>query len=723
MPVVLLLAWSGAGGWAQAPGELTGRELRPIQDIGSALTDLVLGGRGRLKSVVVTEDSERRLAVKVSYEGLAGRDLTAQALDDERKRVAGVSEGKVRLEAGAGEVVLALTLDEGAAEDTFTSGFVQLTVTRPGRAAPELIRVYPAVKGWRREIAPENLVLDVRLEPEGDAASLPVGGGPPPLLPLPPMRPLAVHAMQPVGTASPLELKPVTALRLQDSGGLTRKRAPGASPSPSPPPAPEHVSVAEPLVVSSTHRHESVLRPITGFHFGLPEDVAERGGGGPGMPPLNLLAMVRPSVDMQLDQVTRLWPEVFPDRRPDSGIFYFVPRAYHLEWNPDEGYGMRMLYQAATAEGEAGQVAISVRLTAGVDASETQLAEALLRAYAASHPGVKFTELRPLPLAHEPDVSISDDLGRQYDIPADRVTVHAISDALGEIVVSWVTDPVTKENLQLALVEDVGINGTVVLTPAGEAVGPLRVPLRIALADRATLGRPRWRRGEAWRNETPFPMRLRYVHALLVEGSDPIIYSWRPVGEGTTVLPRSQVRFDAARVPAWIGGGGDARVKRVWLDCVAPHDRDRDAYDRKLLASITGGVTSLGAYAITFKSLTPLADTGAAEIAVLVRSRYFDPQSREVRQKPAVAITEDGQEHGVGPVYLVNRQPGEEIPDDPLYEYRLSLVMPDGEEHEGSNWIAGSRLRVLIGTVQIRQSLGHVPGQPAGGEGGGGDGG
>lgn len=700
-------------GWGQSPGGLVNRELKPIQDVGAALADLVLGGKGRLERVVVTEDSERRLALKVSHAGLAGRDLTAQALDDDRKRLAGISEAKVRLEEAAGEVVLALTLDDDAPRDAFTSGFVQLIVTRPGRAAPQLIRLYPAVKQWQRDIAPENLVLDLALEPEGDAAALPMGTGPPLVLPLPPLRPLALQTMQPAGAGSPLELKPVTMMGLQRHPTGMRPATPG-TPAVQPPTAvSEHTAVAEPLLTASASRHITTLRPITGFHFGVPEEVTDLGGLGPNMTrPFRLTTRVRASLDMNPDDVTTLWPEVFPDRNPNSGIFYFIPRAYHLDWNPDEGYGMRMLYQAATDGDAAGQVAISVRLTAGVDGSEMQLAHALL---AAAH-GDDFEELRPLPLASEPEVSISDDLGVQYDIPADKVSVHAISDALGEIVVSWVTDPVTKENLQLALVEDVGINGRVVLTPAGQGaeVWPLSVPLRIRLADRATLGRPRWRRGEQWRNDTPFPLRLRHVHALLVEGSEPIIYSWRPVGDNTTVLPRSQVRFDAARVPVWIGGAADARVKRVWLDYVVPQDRDRDAYDRELLTSITGGVTTLGAYSITFRSLTPLADTGAAEMSVMVRSRYFDPQSREVRHKPAVAITEDGHEYTIGPVYLVNRQPGEEIPDDPLYEYSLSLVMPDGQEHVGSDWIAGNRLRVLIGTYQIRQSLGHVPGQPDG---------
>jgi hypothetical protein len=160
-------------------------------------------------------------------------------------------------------------------------------------------------------------------------------------------------------------------------------------------------------------------------------------------------------------------------------------------------------------------------------------------------------------------------------------------------------------------------------------------------------------------------------------------------------------------VPAWL----DGKATRMWLDYTIPADRDREAYDKQALSVITGSISSLTTQQITFKALTPLEDTGAAEISVMVRSKYFDSRDRAVRQKPAVPITEDEGEVTVGPIYLVNRQPGESVGGDPLFEYTLSVVMPDGATHPGATWIPSDQLRVLIGAAQIRQAVGHVPGE------------
>ena len=59
---------------------------------------------------------------------------------------------------------------------------------------------------------------------------------------------------------------------------------------------------------------------------------------------------------------------------------------------------------------------------------------------------------------------------------------------LGEIEVSWVTDPVTKENLQLALMQDIGVNGDVSFAATGGALAP-QVPIAIQIADRDSFGR------------------------------------------------------------------------------------------------------------------------------------------------------------------------------------------------------------------------------------------
>jgi hypothetical protein len=269
---------------------------------------------------------------------------------------------------------------------------------------------------------------------------------------------------------------------------------------------------------------------------------------------------------------------------------------------------------------------------------------------------------------------------------------------LGEIEVSWVTDPVTKENLQLALMQDIGVNGDVSFTATGGALAP-QVPIAIQIADRDSFGRGRWSRKEGYRNLTPYPIRLRYLHALIIDPRNnlPILYTWSL--DNVEVPPQARVAWDAARVPAWI----DSEAKRVWVDYSVVDSCD--ACDKQVLDGITGGVTSIAAEQVTFHTITPLADTGGYEISAQIRSKYFDPKDR-AELKKSIVLKADNQDFILKPIYNVSRPAGE-----PLFEYLLELAMPDGTIHTGTTWIPTDNLRVLIGRSQLEQSLGKLPGR------------
>jgi hypothetical protein len=387
---------------------------------------------------------------------------------------------------------------------------------------------------------------------------------------------------------------------------------------------------------------------------------------------------------------------IYPDKNPASGVFYYHPRSYHLVWTPDSGHAMRILYGAAAGDAASGEVLMSATLQSGLDLSEVQLAQELLNAYKRRNPATVFTALRPLPLEEGGlDVSLGAVLG-QYSIPKEKVAITGLSDVLGEIEVSWVTDPVTKENVQLALMRDVGVSGDVTFSASGGALAP-QVPIAIQLADRDSFGRLRWSRTDGHRNGTPYPIRLRYLHALVIDPRNnlPILYSWSL--DGAEVPPLAKVQWDAARVPAWI----DTEAKRVWIEYGVVEDCD--PCDKQVLDRITGGVTSIAADGITFHTITPLADVGGYEITAHVRSKYFDPKDRAELQK-SVVLKADNQDFTVRPVYNVTRGPGE-----PLFEFLLELAMPDGTIHRGTRWIPSDGLRVLVGRAQLEQSLGTLP--------------
>ena len=128
------------------------------------------------------------------------------------------------------------------------------------------------------------------------------------------------------------------------------------------------------------------------------------------------------------------------------------------------------------------------------------------------------------------------------------------------------------------------------------------------------------------------------------------------------------------------------------------------------MKSITSGATQAASReTINLVTLTPFADTGAIEMGVRLRSKYFHPTDREMQTSSQLIFIEDREEVSGGKVYLVDRQVGEEVADDPLFEYQIELIMPDGRAYTAENWLSSNNLRLRIGRYQLEQAFGTVP--------------
>lgn len=760
-----LLSLLGGGGTACAEGfsGLRGQELRPFADqqevIGGMLRGLFSDEAAHIDAVSVEEDDEERLTLRVRGTRLNGKLVVGEVLGADKAVQRQVSSPRTRVPDTGEATGLTLTLATDAAEGTdLHSAYLRLRVLREGRALAEAQQMFHLPKRWQRAVPPENLTVRVVMRPEGAAARLREDR---PQLVIPRLRPVMAVAMlaapalevdtnRPgmdfrsfdLSTADPklceqacardnrcrsfTYVKPgvqgrnarcwlksgVPASRRDTCCVSGLKAAPQPSPTPSPAPAAGAPLIARPLLISprllatpapvkpavtTLAASPKLMLDMSRFKFGIPAEDQGKGARGPAAMPIDLVSQIGFEAGQDPGEVMRIWPQVYQDRNPASGVFYFMPKAYHLQWDPVEGYGLRMLYGAATGDGAAGGVVMAASLSAGVDSGDIAFVGDLLRAWQKRHPGSVYSELRRLPIDKPPEIGLAGGLQQVYNIPPDKIAINAISDALGEIDVQWLTDPVTKENLQIALVEDVGINGSLTFTPAGGALPPQRIPVSIQLADSATFGDFRWQRGQTWRNQTPYPIRLRYMHALLFEDDLPIVYSWH-LGD-TTVPPKAQAEFDAAGVPRWL----DGRAKRMWLDYGV--ERDCAACDREVIATLTGGVSTLGAAPVVFHTLTPLADLNAAEMSVMVRSRFFDARSREPRQLGPLVLNADASDFRIGPLYQDPDATG------PLFEYRIELVLKDGTTFTGDTWVPSDKLRVVVGTAQVRQSLGRLPGE------------
>lgn len=717
---------AGAAGSRSPDQNLVGTTLRPVEDadalIGDLIDRLTRGGsrdqRPTIDRVLVTEDGPRRIAVTVSYTGLPNARLAGEIRGRDRRSPAQIQAGPVQLGAAAGQAALVFERPPDAAD--FESAYLRVIAIDPQQpSTPLLARLFALSKQWEAAGTASSTVVRIAPVPIGTTARL----GPRPDYAAPPKIAVPVRGVTTVvqpagsGTGGPAAVRDHrTAAATAGAGTVRDHRTTDASAAGGglrvDPPPPGSPRPAQPQVIAM--RRETAMRtaPATAmlperaavlqidrFHYGIRPEDAQKGAQGPAAAPLELLEGLRTEdIDLNPAQLLSMDSSIYADKNPASGIFYYYPRGYHLEWAPDSGPGMRILYGAAAGTAASGDVLMAARLESGLDASEVQLATELLDAYKRRNPATVFTALRPLPLEKDGlEVSFGAVLG-QYSIPKERIAITGLSDVLGEIDVSWVTDPVTKENLQLALTQDVGVNGAVSFAAAGGALEP-QIPIAIQLADRDSYGRVRWNRTDGFRNLTPYPLRMRYLHALVIDPRNnlPILYSWS-LG-GTEVAPQALVQWDPAAVPAWI----DTEAKRIWVDYAVVSSCE--PCDKQVLDAITGGVTSVTADQITFHTITPLADVGGYELTAQVRSKYFDPKDRTLVQK-SVVLGKDNQDFFLKPIYSGGAPSGQ-----PLFEYLIELAMPDGKIYRGANWIPSDSLRVLIGKSQLEQSLGTLPGR------------
>ena len=722
---------------------LTGRDLAPANDaqagLGELLGRLADGQLATIGRATVLEDGDNRLVLRLSCTTCADRRLQVELRDRGRQRLPHMTVASKAIEGGF-ELTLALdpSLPEGSQAE---AAQLQVRLLNPQLGLPEAEARFQLPKTWHLPVKPENQVVRIAAVPIGAAARLPAN---PVGVTLPPPRALRVEpnlllqlkatnlstaqavegpragegsTSSPLKTGKNLALSPATAqLRV----GLDSASRDGATAAPTPSADSPVGTLAriDKNSLAAALRSNQVLAAQTApaaqalkinpnliraeaFQFGVKPQDRDRGARGPGSRRLWLFEGLRSDVDIDQKEVVNVWPEVFADANEASGVFYFLPQAYHLEWTADDGYALKMLYGAATSEGQAGEVLMAARLDAGVDLREIETVRALLEAYRGRHPGTPFTELRPLPIAQPPAISLSGGLATQFEIPPEKIALNALSDALGEVDISWATDAVTKENIQLALVADAGLNGSLTYVGAGESL-TAQIPVEIRLATPGTFGTWRWSRMAELRNDRPYPVRLKHLRALSLVDNQPVIYSWN-LGDAT-VPPLARIEIDASRIPGWLDQGPSA-AKRWWISYAVK--ADCETCDRAVITSITRGVASLTTAQIVFRVLRPLADLDAAEIVLQVRSRYFDPNVREWIVKRDLVIGEDDREYTVGPIYVGSAPEGE-----PLFEYQLSVTYADGSQRDSGSWLPGTGLRMPLGRKQVEAAIGQTGGQP-----------
>jgi len=679
---------------------LQNKKLTKIEDVGSLLESglgILTGAKdlkGKIEKVLVLEDRERQLKLQVFYSGFEGAYIKGNILDGGKRPQREIALVGKSLAGASSPIEMSFLLDESLPEGTkLESSFLKLTVLKAEKDLTGLVTLFSLPKQWQIDIKPENLVISIELEPVGSAALLPPNEK---KIVLPPRSQTfeidkVIKAIPKANIVTSVPLKPVELSPLSRREVISQPEKTVARPGT--PPAIKEISPQRFQIVKW---HE----------LGLKQEEVDKGAQGPSNNPLSLWEELHTDRDFDFGEsykITNIRMDIYPDKNEASGIYYYLPAAYYLQWETDEGYKFRMLYGTADEEGGTGTVHMASTLTPGVSTKERDFIKALLEAYTKGA-GKKFEKLRAVPIQEAPDVSFAGVLSYQYEIPVEKVNVNVTSSLFDPIQVSWVTDSNTKDEMQVALLENVGIHGKMTLKAQGD-VSEQQIPIYITLADPRTLGRfdldkQQWRK-DNWRNETPYPLQLKYLHMLMVEKDKqnknkliPIIYSWNL--NDTEVPSQAQVTFDTKKVPGWI----DKKTERIWLEYTVV---SCDTCVKKVIDEITGGTAGSRLKQIAFESIGVLERTGATVLQVRVRSLQADPQGRDTIELPMMVIKADEKSYTTGPLYVPEGK-------EPEFEYKIMLVTSD-ETHESTNWISTNNLTMYLNKSTIKEALGFFPGE------------
>lgn len=415
-----------------------------------------------------------------------------------------------------------------------------------------------------------------------------------------------------------------------------------------------------------------------------------------------LLDGLSADVDFRRPQdISNININVFADKNINSGVYYIMPADYHLLWTPksepEKGYDFRILYgsQSGSEEDAEAPVRMSATLTAGISSREREFVKELLKSVRSD-----FKELRYLPLRDNPQFTFQSTLGAQYNIPEAKVTTEKITDLSGDIRVAWQTDANTKEEILAAITAREGIAASVILKPEDEEIIDQQIPAIINLAEIRTLGKmslqPNLWRTKNWKNETPYPLKMNYIHVLKkqVGGSDPIIYSWS-LG-GTVVPSQAQATFEAAKIPSWIDNEPSVVM---WVDYSI---EDCGKCDAAVMNAVTGGVSGTRSQQVLFTVPPAMFDTlKADQIMITVRSIQGDPKAAEMKEFTSVKLKKDANEGAVGPFYVSS---GSSL----QYEFRITVIASDGEVYKADRWISSGEKEFVIPKSQLKELFKNI---------------
>ncbi len=686
--------------------DLTGKELTKSDDVSSLVESgigMLLGAskiEGNIKKVTVIADAHNSLSVKINYDGFSGAWLKCSVVGPDKSKIKDIISSPVQFPtADSGEIEVALTLKDNPQNEVVQSSMLKLLVCKREHDASGKVYAFMLDKEWKADglsakkntydFIDENEVVDITPVAVGSASEIKDANVKLPV----PAKTIRVKVnkdfYQKNVIRKPMVIRPLNIQRQSNLNKINLAKPQTGTQHKSTPP-PKNNTQLKPVLNTNV----KFLAP----KFQLSKEQIDKGAKGPGNMAISLWDEIMSDVnfDYSDNSITNINTDIFPDKNEQSGYYYYFPASYNLEWNKDDSYKLKILYGTASGD-ESGKVNMFVELTPGVGTKEKEMVKELVKEYAKANK-LPFEKLLPVPLSYVPQVDLSNQLSSLYEIPEDKIST-TITGLFDPVDISWPMNSKKADDLMVAL-KEINLTGQFKITPQGE-MPEVNIPVTISFDDEKVLGRIElnknsWRNKE-WKNEMPFPVKLKYIHALILNKDEngitkPFIYSWDLGDKEVPVL--AKVKINSSAIPKIV----DSKAQRIWMEYSVP---PCDACKDKIINDLTGGTTTAREQKIEIVSYVK-DRTNALALEMKIRSRLADPKGEKIIELPTVKILEDGESYFTAPLYVPE---GEK----PEYEYQIKLVTD--EDILVSKWIYSDATSIYLNKKIITDALGKFPGE------------
>ena len=689
--------------------ELKGKELIKTDNINSAVESgigLLFGSKkleGEIENVTVTKDSYNSLEIKVVFSGFANNWLKGSIINSEQRVLSEIKTEPIQLTSGENQKSIIFKVDDRKEIETLESAFLKLLVCEKERSVSGKVFLYHLPKTWTEnglsdekpvyDFIQEDLVIEVKPIPVGSAVELKNTNEQTKILPMPQKTVKNVYTNKVYkGKVERQNMRTFSQMKLVQPGNATLSN---------PPPAKDKAGSSTQNQLKPVNTQLKVLNKpqykLADNSEQPKEEEPDTKEKGPGGSAITLWDEIRSDVDFDYSEgsISSISTDIFPDINPNSGFYYYYPSSYSLVWDKDESYKFNILYGSADDDGT-GKVNILATLSPSVSSNERIMIEELVRDYATRNELV-FKKLKPVPLNEGSRVDLAGTLTSTYDIPTENIYAQ-ITDIFNPVEVSWPMESKKTDDL-LVVLKEADINGVIELNPTGD-MPSMKIPLKISLDDQSVLGKltlqkNSWR-NSSWKNEMPFPVKLKYIHALFLnkEGEGiPYIYSW-DLGD-TDVPVWASVEINDNAVPAIV----DKKAQRIWIEYSVP---DCLACKDKVINELTGGTISARQQKIEVISYGILERTEAFVIEITLRSKFADPKGIQITELQPLKIKSDDDSYYLGPLFK---------PEEQKLEYEYKLKMVTDEKIYQSEWIYSDEASLSITKSFIKEAFGEFPGE------------